>query len=697
MATRLRGLAWTAIAYLLGIHCAAAQEDLTLVVDGRVLDAQITEFIAEVGEPQEVQVKAGQSVKDVVREHCGRENNDYLGLLQKTPVEGLPSPALPDSLFEKATTVRLPACLKLPPFEVKSREAKKNDSPWKYYSSDTAGFQDFQPAEALAVARLQAVSHFSDYFDTYLSAFAELNPDYAVEGQISEGATIRVPQTPTTWASISLRTDIISREQVVDELTGMLIQNGQDPRITFVEYPEEIKPLSSLSKKALQDSGSCQNHNLTDKARYPFDPYELTLAISNSIRLLKETIGGRTPDSTTIVIADTGLYSNERTPFSANRLDLQRLRGIPLGPNRSYRPNAGQSQHQHGTQVASVAFGGPAVMPIFDLLGLDMRISPINIFEELLSDCTVDGTPKICPTYKVKTDVFNQAIEATDNAILNLSVSRSTPFKALETHLGRQSHRLFVVAAGNEGSRLSDRAVFPARYGGQMLGTHNLITVAALDYDRTLAHFSNWSDKHVDIATFGCHIPILEYDEQFDSYRTAEASGTSFSAPLVSFASAAVMSLWPNATPEDVKTRILVSADISDSLRIKKQVADGRVLNIVKAVSLYQDVVQAQVDGEVRLIRGAISADQTHFSFCDADLNLFRKLDSNRSKIRKIAPITDADTGKKKLLLYSQSPQGEFQSDTCPMHEFTISVTESFTEQQYTFGASEIIDVVFAE
>jgi subtilisin family serine protease len=183
-----------------------------------------------------------------------------------------------------------------------------------------------------------------------------------------------------------------------------------------------------------------------------------------------------------------------------------------------------------------------------------------------------------CPVHLVQPDAFNTsvALAVQYDGIVNLSVGRTTHFPSIPEKLHRTSRVLFVVAAGNDGRSLSDRSICPARYGSSAAGQYNLITVAALDVDGTLAKFSNYGEDFVDIAAQGCHQPTLRYDGNLRSFETYNATGASLAAPLVWFTAGLLRVFWSDAPPRALKRRILTGSDISDRLD-DTEVADRRV------------------------------------------------------------------------------------------------------------------------
>jgi hypothetical protein len=318
-----------------------------------------------------------------------------------------------------------------------------------------------------------------------------------------------------------------------------------------------------------------------------------------------------------------------------------------------------------------------------------LRLAPINIFEDRGQACG----HFICPP--VRSSVFNNAIDIADdaNAIVNLSVGRQVPFTEISGALRSRGDVLFVVAAGNDQSSLDNRRVYPASYGGNNEGQHNLITVAAIDFNGTRAAFSNYGSNYVDIAAPGCRQAVFERDPDTSGYRETQASGTSFAAPQVSFTAALLRAIWPYASPGKLKSRILSGADISPDLPAT-EVAGSRVLNVSKTLAVYQDVVDARINGEFHRIRGWIDPKYGTFSLCGGSLNLQRNSGPSFNRVRKIAKITQPPGG---LRVDWENYNGVFKTQDCPLQDTSIAITEAFTRVHYEIPGDQVIDIVFAE
>lgn len=156
-----------------------------------------------------------------------------------------------------------------------------------------------------------------------------------------------------------------------------------------------------------------------------------------------------------------------------------------------------------------------------------------------------------------------QAIEAIQYAILmkaqiiNASWGSYEKSVLLEQTLqsAAEAGVLFVAAAGNDHLNNDNRPVFPASFD-----LENLLAVAAIDSRGHLAQFSNFGWKHVALAAPGVSI-LSAIPEGYKTY-----SGTSMAAPHVSGAAALLLSVEPQLTAQQVKDRLVQTAQPLSSL-----------------------------------------------------------------------------------------------------------------------------------
>ena len=137
-----------------------------------------------------------------------------------------------------------------------------------------------------------------------------------------------------------------------------------------------------------------------------------------------------------------------------------------------------------------------------------------------------------------------------------------------------QNDLLFIAAAGNSSLNIDTSPSYPASYTNA-----NLISVAAIASDGTLASYSNYGAVSVDLGAPGS--AIISTVPGSAGYATL--SGTSMATPLVTGAAALLKSAYPTATSVLIKQAILDSTVSTPSLTAKT--ARGGRLDISAALT----------------------------------------------------------------------------------------------------------------
>ena len=152
---------------------------------------------------------------------------------------------------------------------------------------------------------------------------------------------------------------------------------------------------------------------------------------------------------------------------------------------------------------------------------------------------------------------------------------------------------LFVFAAGNDGLNNDEFGTSPANLKG-----NNVITVAATVGFNSLASFSNYGDKMVDVAAPGVAIESAAPGNEY-----IEVSGTSQAAPYVAGVAGKILDINPKLTPLEVKMILKGTVDKKDFL-VSKVTTSGivntnraqRAANLSLALSVADSVNQAKID-----------------------------------------------------------------------------------------------------
>lgn len=123
---------------------------------------------------------------------------------------------------------------------------------------------------------------------------------------------------------------------------------------------------------------------------------------------------------------------------------------------------------------------------------------------------------------------------------------------------------LFAAAAGNSSNNNDGTGSYPATYD-----LANIISVAATDHNDSLAYFSSYGKKTVDVAAPGVNILSTTPNNSYASY-----NGTSMATPQVAGLIALTKAYDPSLTSQQLKSLIMVSGDLIPSLSDK--VLSGR-------------------------------------------------------------------------------------------------------------------------
>ncbi|MBI3924188.1 MAG: S8 family serine peptidase [Armatimonadetes bacterium] len=128
------------------------------------------------------------------------------------------------------------------------------------------------------------------------------------------------------------------------------------------------------------------------------------------------------------------------------------------------------------------------------------------------------------------------------------------------------SPALHIFAAGNNGSNNDSRPFYPSNYD-----LPNIVSVAATDRNDRLASFSNYGATTVDLAAPGVDILSTVPGGGYGNM-----SGTSMATPHVAGVAGLIAAAYPDATNEQIKSRLMAGADPVPQLA-GKVVTGGRV------------------------------------------------------------------------------------------------------------------------
>ncbi|KAA3613696.1 MAG: hypothetical protein DWQ05_15565 [Calditrichaeota bacterium] len=212
----------------------------------------------------------------------------------------------------------------------------------------------------------------------------------------------------------------------------------------------------------------------------------------------------------------------------------------------------GPSQHNHGTQVLSVAAGfapgnliGPAFLARF-LLAKTENVSSETRSEEDNWVAAIEWMEargvEVASTSLGYYDVFDDPAENYSWSDLDGNTAVTTIAAQIATEKGV----VVVCSAGNEGSR-------DWRYISPPADARDVITVGGLDKSGSRSSFSSigpsfYSRTKPDVMALGRSVSMVEPNSKSFTIN----NGTSFSAPLIAGIVAQMLSVHPNLTPQDV-------------------------------------------------------------------------------------------------------------------------------------------------
>jgi subtilisin family serine protease len=229
------------------------------------------------------------------------------------------------------------------------------------------------------------------------------------------------------------------------------------------------------------------------------------------------------------------------------------------GWNFSGDDNDPYDEHGHGTFCAGIlgARGNNGI----GIAGMVWRgtILPIKAFD-------ADGTAAISTLIRS----FHYA-DRMGARVISCSWGTKSFSRALQDVIGA-TRAVVVCSAGNEGVNTDVVPHYPSGFSSS-----NIIAVAATDPSDSLATFSNYGRKTIDIGAPGVEVISTTRGGTY-----AWGSGTSVAVPYASGAAALVLSRYPTLQYDQVITQVLMSVDQVRALNGKLK-TEGR-LNARSAV-----------------------------------------------------------------------------------------------------------------
>jgi subtilisin family serine protease len=221
----------------------------------------------------------------------------------------------------------------------------------------------------------------------------------------------------------------------------------------------------------------------------------------------------------------------------------------------------------HGTHCAGIigAEGGNEI----GIAGVNwtVKIMPLKFMD-------AEGVATARDAIEAINYVINRKRAGVNVRIISSSWGSNVKSRALEDVIRKAGEEgiLIVAAAGNSTSDNDAKPHYPASYD-----LNNVISVAALNRNDELTHFSNFGASSVDIAAPGQQIVSTWLEHGFQ-----EKQGTSMATPFVAGVAALVLAANPGISIDELRARVLNSADPLPSL--KGKVATGGRISAAKAL-----------------------------------------------------------------------------------------------------------------
>lgn len=592
---------------------------LEFTVVAQRLPEDIVEKIARDADPVLVVVGPNEKLRDIIKLRCGDQPEVYFNVLrERLNASGLAASILEDIISSVYSPVEfeIPRCIRKS--KVFTARATVDDrGPWGIWDD-----QDKKPFEKVVdnlkqgQKETQTVNKelrlsertrkkLSNNFDypKYNEVYSKLNPGVDPT-KIGESKGVELAFLPPKDFSFTIPSE--SAKEIEERLRNGSAASSNiriaslDPRAHVpASFGDPIGPVSvTNSDSELEEKcGPVEEYSVSN----PYDINKLIEvfkqndAVVNFIRKFDSSYSVFRP-KVRILIADMGwptrsisgsgvvrLVENARVSSGSGATLTSAIRLSNTSSARLQRRFV-----NHGLQVSSHALGGIEFLQHLENGRVPARYKELKFsFFKLLEE--VQSNSRL--TVELYDESIREAIDDPSYTIVNYSVefpNINSSSKVLQgIQINDAANRItFVFAAGNSGAE----PTYPATVANQ--AKKNTIVVAASRRNAGLAGFSSYGASLVDLAAPGCHlrVPALSSD---GSQSIAIESGTSYSAPLVSFALAVIAIEAGSAKQVINRAHLLTSSDFNAELR---GIRHKRLYNIYRSASVFTDKIQ--IDNE---------------------------------------------------------------------------------------------------
>ncbi len=435
------------------------------------------------------------------------------------------------------------------------------------------------------------------------------NPDIALRSSVFERAVrtqdILASNTRIDFARLQVNAKIVTSNFAPGPY-AITVKPGLDPGEAAAAVGAASRPDAAVKVEQMGDyapdfgeMGSTETNPgcaVAEGKKWPYDFDELRQVLEFRKRIGQPAQAGK------ILVLDTGFPPEQidTPPFSkryfvsdgdASDVHSYVRTGVPYQYFFS-KAKVGS----HGVAVLTLALGGVEAMKSRVLLDLVRSNNGQVVSLMGYKPRGNDGTDLDVNGEWVGPSLYGSNWAPTNVTGVNLSMRFNAPKNEFSTYFGENNQVVYVFSAGNRTDPIDlmlsrDQ---PAVLGGPMAA--NVITVGGLTPQDEYWPRSNFGTKFVDIAAPGCAVPTYVWNADTRQFDTASLSGTSFAAPIVSFAANLIRS--DGSPGYKIKTRIVGSARHIAAL--DRKVNEGRALDLPVAAAIDFDAVRMR-DGSLRL------------------------------------------------------------------------------------------------
>ena len=569
-----------------------------------------------------LEIPAGKAPSEVVRAKCGSAPADLLKLLVTL------NPDVKEQPASEARTLKFIACpywyfgeagAQPPAIRVKSGEKLENLLPLFMGSNG--------PITTASVSRL--------------------NPEMiSAQGQVKQDGVITLP-----FISRGLRVPVpnsVEPTQAVAAVLNALPSDTAKLAKKSAALSDSEYHFVDTDVPAEDSQNSCFGPK-TD-SEWPDDPAAVEralLSVRGRLRAL--------PDPGLVLVADTGV---DLTAIDAPTLDLWTNKSVANGvPSRT-----GFAHDLHGASMATRSGNdiGPTAGYDYSSHGTDVMkvMSELRRRAKNLSGAATFAIAKLNgdkEPYTIGLDSIPSAFayaREIDADVLTLSVVIGDAVPGLLDGL-RSANFVVVVAAGNTGDWLEQQKIFPPALNDFR---EHMIVVGAEDWKGQMAWFSN-RGQLVDLVAPGCALPVSDGNGGF-----RRVSGTSYSAPLVSYTIGLLKYAGLTVTPSELKNRILASGDFDPDLASFTHY--GVRLDMERALRVeFDSILVTDEAGHPHTVYGKLDMPQTWT--CDVH---GRSHAFNPTQVFKIIPNFPTGGGKTAPMVWERPAVGAIIEVQCDDH-----------------------------